>query len=238
MFLDKSTNCSVIVFSITQSKWCQLLSNLKLNKKVLLRERKRHTACRVAITPSVVISWVTPPPRRLDLTPPGWTWPPLLAGPDPPTPLLAGPDPPPLAGPDPPPPGWTWPPLAGWTWPPPTCGQTDWWTDTCQNITFPRTTYAGGNESLKNSKAVSTTNHWLGILRLIYTIWRWQQKRLKRLREQRSDTPVSVDCFNIIVDIVRNSFLSYVAFAPALAQRDKFLKGCLNSVENTRVFSL
>ena len=29
--------------------------------------------------------------------------------------------------------------------PPPRCGQTDGWTDTFQNITFPRTTYVGGN---------------------------------------------------------------------------------------------
>ena len=104
---------------------------MKVNchKKVLLRERKRHTARRVVTTHSVVLSWLTPPP------PVGWTWPPLSAGPDPP-PLLAGPEPPPcwldltpavsytwppplLAGPDPPP-SWTWPPppLAGLTPPP------------------------------------------------------------------------------------------------------------------------
>ena len=54
----------------------------KKHKKVLLRERKRHTARRVASTPYVVLSWLTPPP---------------------PTPA-AGPDPPPPAGPDPSPP--------------------------------------------------------------------------------------------------------------------------------------
>ena len=37
-----------------------------------------------------------------------------------------------------------------WTWLgyPPRCGQTDWWTDTCQNITFPRTAYAVGKNSI------------------------------------------------------------------------------------------
>ena len=32
-----------------------------INKKVLLRERKRHTARRVASTPYVVLTWVPPP---------------------------------------------------------------------------------------------------------------------------------------------------------------------------------
>ena len=108
--------------------------------------------------------WTWPPrtwPPWLDLTPPAgpdppWTWPPPppLAGPDPPPSPPAGPDPPQLDLTPPPswdltPPGWTWPPLAGpdppLAGPDPACGQTDWWTDTCQNITFPRTTYAGGN---------------------------------------------------------------------------------------------
>ena len=34
----------------------------KQNKKVLLRERKRHTARRVVSTHSVVLSWLPPPP--------------------------------------------------------------------------------------------------------------------------------------------------------------------------------
>ena len=34
-------------------------SQSNVNKKVLLRERKRHTACRVVSTPSVVL-WVPP----------------------------------------------------------------------------------------------------------------------------------------------------------------------------------
>ena len=41
------------------------------NKKVLLRERKRHTACRVASTPYVVLTGYPPPARG---PPPGWTW--------------------------------------------------------------------------------------------------------------------------------------------------------------------
>ena len=121
-----------------------LLTNFTTNKKVLLRERKRHTARHVASTPYVVLSWLTPPrldltppcqldltpPRRLDLTlPPRLDLiPPQLAGPDLPSQLDLTP---PLAGPDPPgwtcPPGWTWPPHQldltppsppGWTWPP------------------------------------------------------------------------------------------------------------------------
>ena len=96
-------------------------------------------------------SWTWPPPgsltwppQQLDLTPP--------AGPD--SPPATGPDPPPPAGPEPPPGSWTWapppppagpdpprldltPPPAGLRTDPPPRGQTDWWTDTCQNITFP-----------------------------------------------------------------------------------------------------
>ena len=73
-----------------------------VNKKVLLRERKRHTARHAASTPYVVLSLLTPPPP-------------------------ACPDPPPPAGPDPwpplPPAGWTWtPPPGSWTWPPQAAG--------------------------------------------------------------------------------------------------------------------
>ena len=69
------------------------------NKKVLLRERKRHTArkrAQDADPPPTSWTWPLPPPT-------GWTWPPQSADwPDPPLP--AGPDPPPLADwPDPPP---------------------------------------------------------------------------------------------------------------------------------------
>ena len=71
-----------------------------INKKVLLRERKRHTARRVVTTHSVVLSWLTPPP-----------------------PPPAGPDPPLGWTEDWPPPGWTCPPPASWTWPPP---RLDW----------------------------------------------------------------------------------------------------------------
>ena len=35
--------------------------NAQINKKVLLRERKRHTACRVASTPYVVLTGYPPP---------------------------------------------------------------------------------------------------------------------------------------------------------------------------------
>ena len=88
-----------------------LPNRYQITRKSSCVKGKRHTARRV----------LTPPP-------PGWTWPPPLAGPDPPcrldlTPPLAGPDPPLPAGSDPPH-GWTWPPppLAG---PGPPRGQTD-----------------------------------------------------------------------------------------------------------------
>ena len=42
------------------------------NKKVLLRERKRHTARRVVSTPSVVLTGYPPPPSRVP--PPVLTW--------------------------------------------------------------------------------------------------------------------------------------------------------------------
>ena len=87
------------------------------NKKVLLRERKRHTTCRVVTTPSVVLTGCPPP--RLGITPPlGWTW--------------QG-TPPPVSAP--------WHSgkccKALWDMGTPPRGQTDGRTDACQNITFP-----------------------------------------------------------------------------------------------------
>ena len=113
----------------------------KINKKVLLRERKRHTARRVVSTPSVVLTGYPLPPGRVP--PAGYPPPPLdLAGTPP-----AGPGryPPQLdlAG-YPPPPGWIWQgipppgvcPMAFWVMlqsimgygypPPPRCGLTKW----------------------------------------------------------------------------------------------------------------
>ena len=77
-----------------------------LNKKVLLRECKRHTARRVVSTHSVVLSWLTLPPGW----PPQLTEPPTLAG------LTWPPSPAGLTHP----PAWTdLTPPAGLTWPPP-----------------------------------------------------------------------------------------------------------------------
>ena len=184
-----------------------------MNKKVLLRERKRHTARRVVSTPSVVLPGYpprggvpepgTPPGGYLTRPPPGVPEPGTPPGggvPDPPppggyltwvpppggylsrVPPWGGtwPAPPPPGGvPDPPPRGGTWagyppggglgpgtpPAVASWhsgkcckaLWdmgtPPPLW--TDRWmdgrTDACQNITFPRTPYAGGNEQVSRS---------------------------------------------------------------------------------------
>ena len=75
--------------------------------------------------------WLTPLPLVAD--PPGsWTWPPPLAGPDPPGWLT-----PPTPSGWPPHPWWLTPPVADPPVADPPRGQTDWWTDTCQNITFP-----------------------------------------------------------------------------------------------------
>ena len=86
-------------------------------KKVLLRERKRHTACRVVNTPSVVLTGYPlagyppgrVPPSRVS---PGWTWPgtPLGVCPMEFWVMLQS--------------------IMGYGYPPPKCGQTE-------NITFP-----------------------------------------------------------------------------------------------------
>ena len=91
------------------------------NKKVLLRERKRHTDRGVSSTPPVNQSRVPPragPPRQ------GYPWPGLMRG----YPRWGTP--------------WQgYPPTGpGLGTPPPM------WTDRqCQNITFPRTSYVVGN---------------------------------------------------------------------------------------------
>ena len=104
------------------------------NKKVLLRERKRHTARRVVSTPSVVLPGYPPPPpppggggggTRTSVPPPPGGYPDL------------GTPPPPGGGPGTPP-GCLmafWEMLQsimGYGYPPP-CGQTN----TCENSTFP-----------------------------------------------------------------------------------------------------
>ena len=57
---------------------------------------------------------------------------------------------------------WGYPPPA-WIWPgyPPRCGQTDGWTDTCQNITFPRTTYAVGKNIILRCVRIETFTSFL-----------------------------------------------------------------------------
>ena len=100
-------------------------------EKVLLRERKRHTARHVVSTHSVVLSWLTPHPPGWPSS--GWLTPPRLTD----TPLAGLTHPPGWTDPPPgwtdPPLGWTDPPPLGWTDPPtpsplaepPPCGQTD-----------------------------------------------------------------------------------------------------------------
>ena len=152
------------------------LNDFTCNKKVLLRERKRHTARRVVSTPSVVLPGYPPPPGggvpgsryppggSQPRYPPGGgtriSVPPPRGGPRPRYPPggVPGPRYPPGGGgyPDlgtPPPPGCLmafWEMLQsimGYGYPPPVDRQIDGWTDACQNITFPRTTYAGGNNA-------------------------------------------------------------------------------------------
>ena len=120
------------------------------NKKVLLRERKRHTARRVASTPYVVLTGYPPtrvPPGRV---PPSWVPPQEVPPPAryPPAGYPPSWVPPPWQGTPPAGPGRVPPPsgcpmafwemlqsIMGYGYPP--CGQTDGRTDTCQNITFP-----------------------------------------------------------------------------------------------------
>ena len=113
-------------------KWGRSVINN--NKKVLLRERKRHTArkrAQDADTPPPLAGPDPPPPQAAEPDPPcGWIdlWP---------DPLPAGPDPPGPAGPDPP---------RGWIdlWPdPPRCGQTN----KVKLLPSRSTMYAGGNNS-------------------------------------------------------------------------------------------
>ena len=134
------------------------------NKKVLLRKRKRHTARRVVSTPSVVLPRYPPGTGYLgypgQVPPQGGTqggyltWVPPGGVPRGGTRVRYPPRG--VPGSVTPPGGVRVPPAASWhsgkcckhygIWvPPPVDRQIDGWTDACQNITFPRTTYAGGN---------------------------------------------------------------------------------------------
>ena len=139
-----------------------------LNKKVLLREHKRHTDCGVSSTPSVVL-YRGGTPSLLGVPQPGltgrgtWSGVPTGRGTSTPRSDWGG-----TQGGIPPPLGWTWPGYpSGWTWPgypsplagpgwgtplagpgwgthSPVDRQMDGWTDTCQNITFPSYYVRGG----------------------------------------------------------------------------------------------
>ena len=124
---------------------CELLLFCS-HKKVLLSECKRHTDRGISST----TRWGTPPPSGYPHqvqwgvtqgTPIGYPLPGPMGG----TPIGVSPHRVP--------PGqvWTWlgypPPGPGWV-SPPRCGQIDGWTDACQNITFPHTTYAVGKNAI------------------------------------------------------------------------------------------
>ena len=115
------------------------------HKKVLLRERKRHTIRCVASTPYVVLTGYPPPPSGY---PPQPGYPPGQGTPPPQLDLAGYP---PRAGPGrvPPPPGC---PMAFWEmlqsimgygYPPSPCGQTN----KVKLLPSRRTTYAGGNKN-------------------------------------------------------------------------------------------
>ena len=138
------------------------ISRIFVNQKVLLRESKRHTDRDLLGTPSDVLTGVppgrVPPPAGYPLPGPGWGVPRYPPAGTPHLDLYRGY----LGTP------WQGTSLQGtpsaWTWPgTPPLGvdrQMDGWTDTCQNITFRRITYAVGN---KNSIIRTST----GIIRSI-----------------------------------------------------------------------
>ena len=73
LFIISSLYCLNTSFLISFSKNLKQIAeqvNLQLNKKVLLRERKRHTARRVVSTPSVVLTGY--PPGRVPPPPAGY----------------------------------------------------------------------------------------------------------------------------------------------------------------------
>ena len=113
-----------------------------LNKKVLLRERKRHTARRVASTRYAVGGGGVPTlgGGRVSTFPGGGGVPTLGRGylPSRGGPTFLAKVGTPLSRPGK---VGTPPPTQKVGTPPPRCGQTD----TCENSTFPRTTYAGSN---------------------------------------------------------------------------------------------
>ena len=145
-----------------------------VNKKFLLRERKRHTDRCVSSTPSVSWSGVPPgrgyPPARSDRGVPKVGYPPhhhLPAGGTSPATCDMGH--PPRPGPTGGHPRWGMPLPAGGTpqldlagVPPP---GVDRQTDTCQNITFPRATYAVGNNVI---------NIWCWCVHPLFTDFRSQ----------------------------------------------------------------
>ena len=120
---------SIFIFTFFSTSLPDMVLNFRFRceyKKVLLRERKRHTARRVVSTHSVVLSWLTPPagltPHRTDPPPTGLTplaesaeWSPHLT------------DHPPQ--------------LSRLSDHPPRCEQTE-------NITFPHPSDAGGNKAI------------------------------------------------------------------------------------------
>ena len=78
------------------------------------------------------------------------------------------------------------PPPPSWTWPGTPLGverQIDGWTDTCQNITFPRTTYVVGNET------------WLSVLtRLLEVCTRCGSGILPRVQAESCQHSKAVSC--------------------------------------------
>ena len=161
-------NVSHVLFQVHGHFWTQILIEtidiwpLDHSNGACACERKRHTDRGVSSTPSFTQGGVPPPSR-------GTSWPgPMGAqGGVPPGRgiSLPGPQggvPPSRAGAAPAGPGWGTPHLdLAEVPPPPRCGQRDGWEDTCQNITFPRTTYPVGNYTLYKTSGFLVGNDFL-----------------------------------------------------------------------------
>ena len=63
--------------------------------------------------------------------------------------------------------------------PPPVDRQIDGWTDTCQNITFPRTTYTGGNKKIKKALTVYNFSIQWPLLVKDKKCWLWSETRFE-----------------------------------------------------------
>ena len=125
-----------------------------------------------------------------------------------PTPARSRQDGYPRWGTPPPRPGLT-PPGPGWGTPP-RCGQTDGWTDTCQNITFPRTTYAVGN----NHTSVTSYHSYSRLRKLVLDCYPYTTNELlTALRLHVYLTHLSLGSCSLITDRGLQPLIGILVFA-------------------------